>query len=162
MECSSFSDSDGSFFAFLARSLDAIERETPVAYRAMCDALGARVLEIEADGRAMGLGATTGRAVLSHRPDSCDVYVRADRPTVLRLIEGDCSIVEAALLGDLILRGAAEDLAAFGDALTAFVQGAVRSVSAPSLLHAYKTPPDSLRPYSRPMDTSQAGEMHDE
>ena len=160
MECSSSCDSEGDFFDYLARSLDAIEAEAPIAFRAMCGALGERALEIEADGRVMGLGVRAGRVVLADTPPAPAVRIRVSRPVVLRLIEGECTIVEAALAGDLFLRGAAEDLAAFGEALTAFVHGAVRSVTAPLLLRSYKGPHDSGRGPTRAVEASPQENPH--
>ena len=146
MRCSSFSAADGGFFGFFRRSLDAIAEEVPLAHDAMCRALGSRTVELNVDGQAMRLSATAGTHVLTDQLTDSDITVELERPTIVKILEGQCTLVEATVRGDVLLQGSADDLVALSDALTAFVQGAVRSVSTPAFLAIYLKPSDRSEP----------------
>jgi hypothetical protein len=146
VRCSNSYEPDGGFFAFLRRSLDAIAEEVPLAHGAMCRALGAKCVELRVDGETMCLSASAGRHVLTGPLAGSSVAVELNRAAVVGLLEGRYTLVQAVLRGDVLLRGAADDLASLSDALTAFVQGAVRSVSAPELLDAYLLQSDRSQP----------------
>ncbi len=55
------------------------------------------------------------------------VTLHTTRPPVIALADGDDTLVDAVLAGRVVLRGDVDDLAAFHDALMAFLQGAVRA-----------------------------------
>jgi len=136
-------------FWFLERSLDAIEREAPVAYGLIVRALGRRAIVIAIGDDVATLSMASGSHAIAR-----DGGARG--AVELSLTE---AIVRAALAGDLVLRGAADDLAALHDALLAFIHGAVRSSSTPRLLESYldRDAPSNGRPRSR---GANHGERH--
>jgi hypothetical protein len=135
---SNSSDLDRGPFWFLERCLDAIEREMPAAYRRIVGALGRRAVAIAIGDDLATLSIANGSHAISREPPAeCAIELSLTEATIRRVLEGRCTIVDAAIAGDLVLRGAADDLAALHDALLAFIHGAVRSPSTPRLLEAY-------------------------
>jgi hypothetical protein len=149
------------FFSFLGQSLDAIAHEATDAYCEMCAAMGSRTVQLIVDREPMHLSATRGRHALCRGCALCAVELRLERPTIVRLLEGRCTLVEVALRGDLILKGAADDLIALYGVLMAFVQGAVRSTSTPKFLDRYLIT-HSRRPPRAEERANDAGRQDDE
>jgi hypothetical protein len=147
-------------FWFLERSLDAIEREAPVAYGLIVRALGRRAIVIAIGDDVATLSMASGSHAIARDGGARGaVELSLTEAIVRRLLEGRLTIVDAALAGDLVLRGAADDLAALHDALLAFIHGAVRSSSTPRLLESYldRDAPSNGRPRSR---GANHGERH--
>ena len=64
--------------------------------------------------------------------------LRTTRREIVALAEAERSLVSSVLLGETVLRGRVEDLAAFHDGLLEFLRGAVRSPSFPGLMDAFR------------------------
>ena len=125
-------------FWFLERCLDAIAKEAPVAYRLVVRALGGRAIAITIGEEIATLAMASGEHRIARDAGSgCAVELALTDAVISRLLEGRCTVLDAVLGGDLVLRGSADDLAALHDALLAFIHGAVRSPSTPSLLESY-------------------------
>lgn len=67
------------------------------------------------------------------------VTARLDAATLLELLHGHVSVLDAALADRLLVLGAPEDLLGAGDAMEAFLEGAARSPSFPGLLADLET-----------------------
>lgn len=138
MRSSNSSERDRGPLWFLERCLDAVENEVPAAYRRVVRALDRRAVAIAIGDELGTLSMAHGRHAIA--PDAsaeCALELSMTEATIRCLLEGQLTIVDAAIAGDLVLRGAADDLAALHDALLAFIHGAVRSPSTPRLLEAY-------------------------
>jgi hypothetical protein len=160
VRCSNSSAPESSFFEFLDRSLGVLARECPRAYRRALDSLGSQRLSLCVDDEPMSLAAVAGRHVLVRDARPGDVHVRFDRPLVLALLDARTSLVDAALNGDLFLKGAADALVAFDDVLRAFVHGLARCVSAPHLLDSYRRETPSRRGTSNESTHRHLGDEH--
>lgn len=160
MRCSNSLAPESSFFEFLERSLGVLARECPRAYRRALDCLGPRRLSLCVDDEAMSLAAAEGRHVLDRDARPGDVHVRFDRPLVLALLDARTSLVDAALNGDLILKGPGDALVVFDDVLKAFVHGLARCVSAPHLLDSYRRETPSRRGASSGSIHRHLGDEH--
>jgi hypothetical protein len=148
-------------FGYLARCLDALEAEVPVAYGRMARALAGRAVAIDIEGDRAMLSMASGRHALSCDVDAgCAVELTLTEAVIGRLLDARCTVLDAVLGGEVVLRGAAEDLAALHDALLAFVHGAVRSPSAPRLLESYLGRLALSQSRTRTPDASH-GERHD-
>jgi hypothetical protein len=129
---------DASLLPLVQRSLEALRRECPEAYRRLSAALGRRVVRIDTGdeiiairGSASGVEATGGDAPAA-------VEAAMDKREILDLVEGRRSLEEALLLGRVEVRGAIEDLLALHDGLRWYVAGGVRSPSFAGLRHEYR------------------------
>lgn len=124
------------FFTFLSRGLDALGAEVPLAYSLLSRNLGGRTVRITVDGDTRCLRVHGGRHSLD-ADGIGDVELRTDRGALVSLVEARESLLSAIMTDRLMLRGAPNDLVALYDALTVFIQGAVRSSALPALLDAY-------------------------
>lgn len=72
------------------------------------------------------------------RGDTADITVRTDRPTILALIDGHVSMMNAVLARQLAVQGDALTLARLSRAVVAFSEGALRSRGMRALLQRYR------------------------
>jgi hypothetical protein len=148
-------------FWYLSLALDAIEKETPVAYRLVAGALRDRPVAIGIGDEHATLSMASGGHHLSvDGGGACAVELRLTEAVVGRLLEGRCTLVDVVVGGELVLRGSADDLAALHDALLGFIKGAVRSPSTPRLLEAYLAGPKSSNGRTRSSEANH-GERND-
>lgn len=100
-----------------------VAAEHPAAYAALERALGARRFDLEIDDEQfmLDIGIPTLRGPV--------VSVTTDIATLYALVHGEQGLLDAALAGRLDVRASADDLVAVSEALTHFVQGAMRCVS---------------------------------
>jgi hypothetical protein len=124
---------DAVFSTLLRRSLETLERERPDVAT-----LGALDVAIRVGEERVGLRAEDGRVVVAAPPPEARVDVVTGRDTILALVDGEVSLVDAVVGDALALRGAVPDLARFHDALWLYLQGAVRAPSFPALLRAFR------------------------
>lgn len=144
-----------SFSSYLGEALERIGREAPAAYAEICRALGARTIEIEVDGEALGLAVVNGRVVMASVAEGRGVGRRVvavagaasgqdrlraatSRVEIVALTDGRCSLEESLTSERVCLFGDAGDLACAFDALAAFVQGAVRCPELEPLMVAFR------------------------
>ncbi len=127
------------FGGWVRRALAALGRELPWAYARMCEALGERVVAIEVEGeRAVVRCTGCDTRVSETLAVSPTVELETTRRAVVGMADGEETLVEAVLSGSVVLRGAPDDLAAFHDALVAFLQGAVRAPSFPWKMEEFR------------------------
>lgn len=122
-------------------SIEALEREFPPAYAAMCARLAPRVTSIEVEGERTTLRFAPTGVARDTTQSPAELIVRSDRRTILDVVDGEVTLVDAVLQDRLAVQGHPDDLVAFHDALLLFVHGAVRSPSFPSLLDAFRHAP---------------------
>jgi len=125
------------FRGWVGRGLRTLLRELPWAHARMAAALGAREVEITVDGEVVAVESDGERVWLRDEPGSPSVTLRTTRREIVALAEAERSLVSSVLLGETVLRGRVEDLAAFHDGLLEFLRGAVRSPSFPGLMDAF-------------------------
>jgi hypothetical protein len=148
-------------FGHLERCLDALEAEVPVAYGLVVRALAGRAIAIDIDGDRATLSIARGRHALARGAGAgCAIELTLTEAVIGRLLDARCTVLSAVLGGEMVLRGAAEDLAGLHDALLAFVHGAVRSPTAPRLLESYRSRGARTKASIRTPDASH-GERHD-
>jgi hypothetical protein len=128
---------DASFSAFLRKALDAIAAEVPVAHRAIARALRTRTVSLDVDGDRVLLAMIDGRHTLREDAAASSIELHADGATLAGLLEARFTLEDALIEGTLVLRGAADDLVALLEVVTAFIHGGARSLSVPPLLGAY-------------------------
>lgn len=124
------------FFEFLDRALHALAAEVPAAYARISELLSGRTLRVTVDGISRYVRVEESRHVLDLAGKET-AELRTSRSVLVDLLEARRTLLDAVLFDDFVLRGGSADLAALHDALIAFIQGAVRSRTLPSLLHAY-------------------------
>jgi hypothetical protein len=126
------------FFRFLARALAALDEEAPDAASALAHSLAGIALEMTVDGESRWLVVRNGRCTLSASGASSAAF-RSTREVLVALLEARRTLLDAILCDDLVLSGAPHAVAAIYDAMSAFVQGGMRSRSIARLLDAYLT-----------------------
>lgn len=135
--------SDPSFRAFLAVSLATLRRECPAAHEQMCRQLDARRVRLRVGSEEFGLSVQRDVVRLGPRPVQAHVDVETDRRTILDVVAARASLLDVVVDERLHLRGAADELLRFHDALLSYVAGAVRSPTFPNLLDAYARPAEA-------------------
>ncbi len=118
----------GPIAALIEDAVACVAAEHPPAYKALERALGPRRFDLDiADEQFMldiGVPALHGSVV----------SVTTDVETLCALVYGECGVLDAVLSGRLDVLASPDDLVAVSEALTYFVQGAMRCVSMPQLL----------------------------
>jgi len=129
-------DVDRGFAGFLRQSLALLAAESPVHLAAMASAFRARQVRIMIDDEAAVQLTSDGRA-LRFSPEAVDAAVEVSFSSrdLLRVLGGDETLDDAIIEGRVAVRGRCPDVLAFDEALRAWLHGAVRSPSFPSLLH---------------------------
>jgi hypothetical protein len=155
---------DGDFFDFLARCLEAIERDAGRAYHALCERLHAHIVHLRVDGKVGSLYVSSHRLVIERfGPTRLGIVQESDggaladlrspargrastrhalelvttRATIAELVDGERTLFDALLDDSLLLRGTTDAIIVAYDALMLFLKGAVRSPVAPQLLDLY-------------------------
>jgi hypothetical protein len=125
---------DATLKGALADSLEALEREVPAAYRAMCRAFASSELLLHIDGASIALAFT----VEAHQlPDSSRhpcIEIRASEATLLAILDGELQLLTALLSERLVVLASLEDLLRCEEGFLNYLRGAVRSPSFPRIL----------------------------
>ena len=129
---------DASFSALLRRSLGALERERPDIAERLAATLAPLTVTITVGDEQLGVRSDATCVVVGEPAPAPQVRVSTGRPTILALVDGDVSLVDAVLADDVHLVGDVADLARFHDVLWLYLQGALRAPSFPALLHAFR------------------------
>jgi hypothetical protein len=118
----------------LAESLEALRREVPAAYRAMCQALDARELCLRVDGAPIVLAFSGESHRFLARPGRAPIEIRTAEETLHQLIDGELSLLEAVLSERVVVLASIDDLLRCEEGLSSYLRGAVRSPSFPRIL----------------------------
>lgn len=116
------------------RSLDILAREHPQAHAALARRLAGLAAALRIDGERVILQVEAGVPVISTGAAEVEVELRATRRALLRLLDGEASLLDAVRDGSVALSGGIGALARFHDALLDYLRGAVRCPSFPPLL----------------------------
>lgn len=117
--------------AYARTAFDVLRRECPAAFLSVCRRLAPRMIALEVDGETV---------LLAFHPETVDVVPTLDHPDVrlsatseaiVSVLNAGSTLEEAVWTDAIVLRGGAEDLARFHDALLDFIRGAVRCPSFP-------------------------------
>jgi hypothetical protein len=136
------------FPSFLERSLDALEREAPLAYAAVRDKLGTLCPRLEVDGETTWLRSAGGRLVTAGQGGELPAII-SGRKTIEALVDARLSLLDALLADQVVMLAAPADLATLHDAWLCYLAGAVRCRSFPGLLDEF------LRPAGAPLTAVQ-------
>src|SRR5262249_38116149 len=118
---------DASLLPLVQRSLVALRRECPEAYRRLSAALGHRVVRLDTGGEIIAVRGSPSGGEATGGDGPATVEATIGRGEILDLMEGRRRIEDALLLGRMEVRGAIEDLLALHDGLRWYVAGGVRS-----------------------------------
>ncbi|MEM7152801.1 MAG: hypothetical protein AAF799_08160 [Myxococcota bacterium] len=128
-----------SFQRQLVQSLDVLEREAPDHAGRCRAAFGDRTVAIHVDDEQVTVRAEGTRwSIGVDAVEDPAVEARTTSATIVELLDGRFALEEAILDGSVALRGAVTDLLAFHQALTTYVNGAVRAPSFPGLFRAFR------------------------
>ncbi len=122
------------FPAFLDRSLTILRVEAPDHHAELASTLGRRGLRCEVDGPTVALRFEGSRHALREPDHREEMFLRTDWTTILDLVDGELSLLEALLEERLWLTGSADAVTRFDEALVCYLGGAIRCPSLPALL----------------------------
>lgn len=126
-----------SFARFLQRSLSLLEREAPLAHRAVVSTLGDRSVNVQVDDETLALFAVNRTLVTGPPLEQATTSAKTSRRALSRLLRGELDLTQAILNDDVALFGSVEDLTTLYDALLCYFRGAVRSPGFPALLDEF-------------------------
>jgi hypothetical protein len=104
----------------------------------MCGRLAGRDLRLVVDGEPVALSFTRDEALLRTRVEQPHVELATSRRTILDVVDARATLVSAALIDALTLRGRPDDVLAFHEGLVAYVHGGVRAPSFRGLLREFR------------------------
>jgi hypothetical protein len=131
------------FAAFLWESFAVLRRELPETYRRLCSHLSPREVAIQVGDESVVVRFEPRGAQRLAVPVRPQIEVHTTRAAILSLIDARSTLVESILGDELLLRGTADELLRFHDALMIYVHGAIRAPSFPHLLRAYRRDRDT-------------------
>jgi hypothetical protein len=135
------SSSDDTHFAkFVERAFAALLVEVSWAYAMLVGRLGNVVLDIAVDGERarVSLGPDGAHLQVSAVGAAGDVRCSVSRTTILDLVAGRTTLLDAILADAVVITGPAEILAVASDAAHLFLHGAVRSPSCAKLFFEFR------------------------
>lgn len=131
---------DAAFASFVRRALDAIRAEVPWAHERLERAIGAWTTLLVVDGEpAMVHAGSRGGIVVAAEPSASDVVCTTTSRTIVDLIGGRATLLEAIESDRLSLVGGIDALLAWHDMLELFLHGAVRARIFGDLLSEFQT-----------------------
>jgi hypothetical protein len=136
---------DRSLTAFLRTSFQILRREHAGAFGAMTDALGYGRLYLQVDEEAVVLrfGRGTPQVWSAQPRDRRPPAVVTSRRAILRLADGELTILDAVRGGDPVIVASPDDLMRLERGLGFYLRGAVRCPSFPALLEQFRDTVDS-------------------
>ena len=115
-------------------AIDMLERDAPRYASGMAGCLSSLPIGVDIDDEHFAIASDRERVRRVARSEHVMVEIRTTTTTMLRLLDGDLSLVDAIRRDDLRLRGAAESIHSLQDALGWFLLGCARCSGAPALL----------------------------
>lgn len=126
------------FADFLDASFDALRRELPEVYAALCRHFGSRQVGIRVADEEVGVRFEPQAVHVGGRLPDPAIEVETSKADILALVDAARTLVDSVLADALVLRGSPDDLLVFHDGLMIYLHGAVRAPSFPPLLRAYR------------------------
>jgi hypothetical protein len=118
----------------LREALELVRADVPPCYEQARRALEGRVVACRIDDEAFVVTFTAREIVVGPSNAGAAIDVEVSRLTILSLLRNERPFHGAVLTGDLAVRGAIDVLARLGEAMHAFLHGAVRSPRMPPVL----------------------------
>lgn len=123
----------------IRRAAELMAQEDPARWARLMSALGARAAYLEVGEEAITVSMKDGRLhVRDGRHDPVQGIGALDRQTILDLVEGRTTLTDALLDGRLSLTADPPTLLRLSEAMTLFVEAAVRSTSIAMLWEDYR------------------------
>lgn len=127
---------EAAFVRLLQTSLRAIADDVPTMHTAMLATLAELRVLLVIDGEPCLVA--NGRVERAPHATAADVTLATDGATILRLVDGEQSLLAALRTDRLVVAGRASDLATAADAFQQYLAGIVRSDAALPLLAEYR------------------------
>lgn len=124
---------DGPLARLLRASLACLWRESPAHHGALCRRLAGRAVALRLDDEILELRGEDGEVRVT-TPRGATCRVRTTRTTILAVLDGRRTLLDAVVAEEVAIGGPLDDLLALHEALVEYVHGAVRAPSFPSLL----------------------------
>ncbi len=126
------------FFEYLVRSVEALRADTPLAYRRFHNQFAPlrACLTAGTDTRTVWL--ENNRLVLAAGAHTAAIEARFAIDTIGALVDGELTLLDAVLDGQLWLRGRPEHVERFFDAFATFITGSMRSHAMQQLMYAFR------------------------
>lgn len=146
---------DRSIRVLVDDSLRILERRAPHTIHAMIRRLGRLRCRVTVGGERFILVAD--RTALATTVDTStalapEIDVRTDRGALLRVLDGELTLVESIRAGEIVVRGSAADVADLHEALRAYVLGCVLAADTRPLLAEFRA--------ADPARTPERGVLH--
>lgn len=122
----------------LEAALNILRTDAPAAFYRIVGELDGIAVHLEVEEECFGCRCSDARIVLGPPPPKPQANVRTDRRTILALIDGECSYLDAVLARDLAVKGQPELLARISRAGLAFGEGALRARRMRGLLAEFR------------------------
>lgn len=129
------------FPAFLDCALAALAREEPAAYAHLAALSGAEGARLCVGDATVVLRFGARSYALEPEPAPAAVEARADRTTILALVAGELSLLEAIASDRLRIDGTTEAVLRFEQSLAAFLEGVSATRAVAPLLAAFRASP---------------------
>ena len=122
----------------LETALAILRLDAPTAFYRIAGELDGLAVHLEVEEEAFGCQCADSRISLGPPMPDPQARVRTDRRTILALIDGRCSYLDAVLARNLAVQGHPELLARISRAGVAFSEGALRARRMRSLLDEFR------------------------
>jgi hypothetical protein len=122
----------------LDEMLGILRSDTPPAFFRLMEELGSLKVDVQVDSERFSVRGDGTQVVVDEVREGAQVYVRTDRRTILALIDGRRSMLEAVLSRELSLSADVSLLGQVGRAGIAFGDGAIRARRARGVLDAFR------------------------
>jgi len=118
----------------LGAAFDVLHDEAHDHHERVRTSLAALPVNVTVGDESLAPRLAHGRLVAGDPREAARVAIRTSLATVLALLDGRRTVLEAITRGELEVRGTADALDAAADAFAGFLHGLVRSPSSPGLL----------------------------
>ena len=122
----------------LEEMLGILRSDAPLAFFRLIEELGSLNVEVQVDSERFSVWGDGTRLVVEEVREGAEVHLRTDRRTILALIDGRRSMLEAVLACELSLSADVSLLGQVGRAGIAFGDGAIRARRARGVLDAFR------------------------
>jgi hypothetical protein len=118
--------------------LGILRSDAPLAFFRLMEELGSLNVDVQVDSERFSVRGEGTHVVVAEVQENAQVYLRTDRHTILALIDGRRSMLEAVLARELSLSADISLLGQVGRAGIAFGDGAIRARRARGVLDAFR------------------------
>jgi hypothetical protein len=122
----------------LDEMLGILRSDAPLAFFRLMEELGSLNVDVQVDSERFSVSGKGTHVVVAEVQENAQVYLRTDRHTILALIDGRRSMLEAVLARELSLSADISLLGQVGRAGIAFGDGAIRARRARGVLDAFR------------------------